>query len=126
MAARKASEKSSPRAPGKASQKPPQNASSQNASRKKRFGQQVDEVLESFDFDRVHHVMETLSWTWANLGRVPTRAELVTEARRLLTELDGRPGVHGSGGLRASYKEDGTLSLKFILCESWSGPGEDE
>jgi len=120
MAARKASEKSSRRASGKASQKPLQDASLQNASRKKRFGQQVDEVLESFDFDRVHHVMETLSWTWANLGRVPTRAELVTEALRLLSELDGRPGVHGSGGLRASYKEDGTLSLKFILCESWS------
>ena len=90
-----------------------------------RFGRQVIEVLDSFDFDRVHDVMESLSWTWANLDRVPTRAELVTEARRLLEELDGRPGVHGSGGLRASYKEDGTLSLKFILCESWSDLGED-
>ncbi len=93
---------------------------SPKASHQARFPQQVEEVLESFDFDRVHHVMETLSWTWANLGRVPTREELGTEARRLLSELDGRPGVHGSGGLRASYKEDGTLSLKFILCESWS------
>jgi len=90
------------------------------ALQKTRFEQQVEEVLDSFDFDRVHHVMETLSWTWANLGRVPTRAELVTEARRLLVELEGHPGVHGSGGLRASLKEDGTLSLKFILCESWS------
>ncbi len=90
------------------------------ALQKTRFGRQVAEVLDSFDFDRVHQVMESLTWTWANLDRVPTRAELVAEARRLLTELDGRPGVHGSGGLRASCKEDGTLSLKFILCESWS------
>ncbi|HTO22677.1 MAG TPA: hypothetical protein VMQ10_09325, partial [Spirochaetia bacterium] len=60
----------------------------------------MEEVLDSFDFDRVHRVMETLVWTWANLGRVPTRPELVMEARRLLSELDGRPGVHGSGGLR--------------------------
>ena len=90
------------------------------ALQKTRFSRQVEEVLDSFDFDRVHQVMESLTWTWANLDRVPTRAELVTEARRLLTELEGRPGVHGSGGLRASYKEDGTLSLKFILCESWS------
>lgn len=90
------------------------------ALQKTRFAQQVEEVLDSFDFDRVHRVMESLTWTWANLDRVPTRAELVAEARRLLMELEGRPGVHGSGGLRASYKEDGTLSLKFILCESWS------
>ncbi len=87
---------------------------------KTRFDRQVDEVLETFDFDRVHQVMTSLGWTWANLDRVPTRAELVAEARRLLGELDGKPGVHGSGGLRASLKEDGTLSLKFILCESWS------
>jgi hypothetical protein len=95
------------------------------ALQKTRFELQVEEVLESFDFDRVHQVMESLEWTWANLSRVPTRAELVAEARRLLAELDGRPGVHGSGGLRASYKEDGTLSLKFILCESWSDLTED-
>ncbi|HVP18847.1 MAG TPA: hypothetical protein VMU36_07605 [Spirochaetia bacterium] len=87
---------------------------------KARFEQQVEEVLEAFDFDRVHRVMESLAWTWANLDRVPTKAELAAEARRLLVELDGKPGVHGSGGLRASLKEDGTLSLKFILCESWS------
>ena len=90
------------------------------------FSAQVEEVIDSFDFPRVHHVMETLGWTWANIERVPTRAELVAEARRLLSELEGRPGVRGSGGLRASYKENGTLSLKFILCESWSGPGEEE
>ena len=93
--------------------------------RKTLFEQQVEEVLATFDFERVHHVMESLSWTWANLDRVPTRAELMAEARRLLAELDGKPGVHGSGGLRASYKDDGTLSLKFILCESWSDLNEE-
>lgn len=90
------------------------------ATTKTRFQEQVEEVLSTFDFDRVHQVMESLAWTWANLDRVPTKAELTTEARRLLSELDGKAGVLGSGGLRASYKEDGTLSLKFILCESWS------
>ena len=95
------------------------------AVQKSSFERQVEEVLEAFDFERVHRVMESLSWTWANLDRVPTRAELASEARRLLAELDGSPGVHGSGGLRASYKDDGTLSLKFILCESWSDLNED-
>jgi hypothetical protein len=90
------------------------------------FADQVEEVIGSFDFLRVHRVMESLGWTWANVERVPTSAEIEAEARRLLLELEGRPGVRGSGGLRASYKENGTLSLKFILCESWSGPGEEE
>jgi|GEM_PF-2106402 hypothetical protein len=95
------------------------------ATTKTRFEQQVEEVLSTFDFDRVRRVMESLAWTWANLDRVPTHDELSAEGRRLLTELDGRPGVLGSGGLRASYKEDGTLSLKFILCESWSDLNEE-
>jgi hypothetical protein len=90
-----------------------------------RFEAQVGEVLASFDFELVHRVMESLDWTWANLDRVPTKKELVAEAGRLLRELAGAPGVLGSGGLRASYKEDGTLSLKFILSESWSDLSED-
>ena len=93
-------------------------------AQKTAFEKQVEEVIESFDFHRVHRVMDLLAWTWANIDRVPTEADLAAEARRLLSELEGRPGVHGSGGLRASYKEDGTLSLKFILCESWSTPGD--
>ncbi len=90
------------------------------------FEEQVAEVLASFDFDRVQRVMEHLDWTWASLARIPTREELAVEAGRLLRELDGKPGVLGSGGLRASYKEDGTLSLKFILCETWSTINDDE
>jgi hypothetical protein len=84
----------------------------------------VEEALASFDFDLVSRVMEWLGWTWANLGRVPTRGELAVEARRLFKDLGEAPGVLGSGGLRASIKEDGVLSLKFILCESWSDQGD--
>ena len=64
-------------------------------AQKTTFQKQVEEVLETFDFERVHRVMESLAWTWANLDRVPTQAELAAEARRLLAELDGRPGVPG-------------------------------
>jgi hypothetical protein len=92
----------------------------------KKFEEQVLEVLESFDFDRAHRTMEYLDWTWASLGRIPTKREITAEAGRLLRELAGKPGVLGSGGLRASLKEDGTLSLKFVVCESWSDPADDE
>ncbi|MCX7040681.1 MAG: hypothetical protein NT005_16295, partial [Spirochaetes bacterium] len=91
----------------------------------KKFERQVVEVLESFDFDRAHRTMENLDWTWASLGRIPSKREITAEAGRLLRELAGKPGVLGSGGLRASLKEDGTLSLKFVVCESWSDPSDD-
>ena len=90
------------------------------------FERQVLAVLESFDFDRALRTMGCLDWAWASLGRIPTRRELAAEAGRLLRELEGKPGVLGSGGLRASLKDDGTLSLKFIVCESWSDPSDDD
>jgi hypothetical protein len=96
------------------------------AVQSRRFEAQVEEVVASFDFERVLSVMSWLGWTWANLGRTPSRAELEAEARRLLQELGNNPGILGSGGLRASYKDDGTLSLKFILCETWSDYAEDQ
>ena len=53
------------------------------ADKKSLFNEQVEEVLATFDL-RAHHAVESLSWTWANLDRVPTRAELLAEVWRLL------------------------------------------
>ena len=95
------------------------------AVQKTRFEQQVEEVLETFDFERVHRVMESL----AGRGPISTACRPGRSSRPKhggsSRSWTATPGVHGSGGLRASYKDDGTLSLKFILCESWSDLSED-
>jgi hypothetical protein len=90
------------------------------------FDRQVQELLEGFDFDLVKRIMDFLHWTYEANGRVPTIAELKEKARSLLGELRSNPGIVGSGGLRASKKEDGTLSLKFILTEFWSPFNSEE
>ena len=92
---------------------------------RKAYQAMVEEILANFDFDKVHRVMQFLDWNWARLGEVPTVEDLRKEARRLLVSLEGEPGVKGTGGLRASLKPDGTLSLKCILTESWSDPSVD-
>jgi len=83
-------------------------------------------VLESFDFDRVHFVMTQLGWYWADVDGTPSISNLRTEARRLLKQC-----VEGSlesnncytaatGGFEAYCDVDGdvtNLSLKFVLCE---------
>ena len=88
----------------------------------KEFVTMVQEILDDFDFEKVHSVMNFLNWQWANLGHVPSVKDLEKEARRLLISLKGEPGIKGTGGLRVSLKQDGTLSLKCILTESWSDP----
>lgn len=94
-------------------------------ARKKEYDTMVREILDDFDFEKVHSVMNFLNWKWVNLGHVPTVADLQAEASRLLVSLKGEPGIKGTGGLRASFKQDGTLSLKCILTESWSDPNSE-
>ena len=92
---------------------------------KKSHGDMVNEILSDFDFNKVHRVMKFLDWQWAKLGAVPSAVDLQKEAERLLGSLAGEPGVKGTGGLRASLKSDGILSLKCILTESWSDPDSE-
>jgi hypothetical protein len=85
------------------------------------------DVLESFDWDRVHFVMTQLDWYWRGSEVPPTVSELRTEARRLLKLcIEGSKQSNNcfsitTGGLEAHADCDGdvtNLSLKFVLCES--------
>ena len=52
---------------------------------------EIEDIIDEFDFEEVHKVMEFLDWTWfdagdANGGSVPRIAELRKKARKLLNE----------------------------------------
>jgi len=85
----------------------------------------VDEIMDQFDFSAVHMAMTLLNWTWAYESEdgaspaVPSEHSLRRSARKRLVALFER-GLHrtASGGLVAT-KEDGYLSLEFVLSD-WS------
>jgi hypothetical protein len=85
---------------------------------------QIDEIMDYFDFDRVHKVMTLINWRWG-LGQdahVPDKRELRSTARvRLQTACDeyNKNGVFScnySGGLRGECDED-FVKLSFILAD---------
>ena len=90
------------------------------------YQEKIEELIQGFDFNLVHRVMEYLGWTYETSKGVPSLENLKTEARTLLEKLKSKPGILGCGGIRASHKEDGTLSLKFILTEYWSPISDEE
>lgn len=45
---------------------------------------QIDEILDYLDFEKVQKVMTFLDWKWAVFNAVPTIPELRIESRRLL------------------------------------------
>lgn len=82
----------------------------------------VTEVMEDFDFDRVHRTMRMLNWQWAGAGnRTPSMYRLMSKAEKLLTEAAQNYGSKefytvGEGGFEATL-DNGTLTLRIILTE---------
>ncbi len=78
----------------------------------------INEVIENFDFVRVHKAMTALNWEWYGIG-VPTEQQLKDKARSLLIEMmnQDREIKHlSTGGFACDYK-DGTISLKFVVYD---------
>ena len=79
----------------------------------------IDDIMDSFDFDKVHKVMEFLDWKWANnlkIEEIPEIYEIRKFARNLLKECIAEKTVIESGGFRASY-ENKILRLDFVVEE---------
>lgn len=86
----------------------------------------IDEVIDKFNFERVHIAMTALDWQWqttaGNGHEVPSLPKLKAMARHLLMESI-KSKVVASGGFEATYhpkvdKESEFFELKFTLCHS--------
>lgn len=92
----------------------------------------VEYCLNTFDFERVHKVMEQVNWAWATPDglKVPTTVQLILAAQQRLNDAWDKRTTVESGGLRAVYvqadmDEDGELAppaleLMFILTQTQS------
>lgn len=83
----------------------------------------IDEILDEFDFEKVHRTMKALDWTWYGSDGVPSIGDLRRQARELLQELlkHNRYCV-GTGGLFA-YRMADTVGLRFEVTSYEVEPG---
>lgn len=82
---------------------------------------QIMDILDEFDFNKVHKVMTFLKWEWIDQG-VPEIEDLRKSARRLLFKLLDDPNITrlATGGFQVRRVKYGdydneTISLEFIL-----------
>ena len=86
----------------------------------------IEDIMDSFDFDEVHRVMEMLDWKWASAVEsedgVPTKYELRKFAREFLKRCAKRTESSSTGGFRVQFRqgvEDGKnwvdLNLSFEI-----------
>jgi hypothetical protein len=76
--------------------------------RKEILNNQLDEIMDSFDFYKVHEIMSALKWTWVTTEKkgIPDDYELRQEARRLMKQAINGENC-ATGGFRA-WVTDGT------------------
>ena len=83
--------------------------------------EQIDDIMDEFEFDKVHKVMEFLDWKWwfdGETERVPEVYELRKKAREYLRYVAKNGGTTGSGGFtaqcRKGYDEDENRSYVWL------------
>jgi hypothetical protein len=98
---------------------------------------EIDYIIETFNFERVHVAMLALDWWWTNPKEVPTIARLKQCAKHLLNTAYKERIAIGTGGLQAKYHppikdsdllvDSGPiLSLSFVLTETNSENYNDD
>lgn len=84
----------------------------------------LQEILDGFDFDKVHEVMSTLNWTWTNIG-VPCKDDMIAMVHSLYNGIRDRVLNHeycycSLGGFKLTFNpNEDELNLVFEL-ESYS------
>jgi hypothetical protein len=98
---------------------------------------EIDYILDTFNFDRVHVAMLALDWQWRHPDAVPTIARLKQRAKFLLDSAYKEKITIATGGLQATYHppiKDSSLlidsgpilSLSFVLTETNSEDYNDD
>jgi len=67
--------------------------------------EQIDDIMDSFDFSRVVKMMQATNWTWAGVAGIPEERDLRRGARERLHDAV-KHGESVSGGFRA-WKDEG-------------------
>lgn len=91
----------------------------------------ITDIMEEFDFAKVHTVMLAIDWKWTT-GKddemvVPGMWRIMDKAKSLLEDVmkyygDGNFHFVSSCGFTASLDNDSNLTLQFILEEMSSQP----
>lgn len=82
----------------------------------KKFHKWVENIMDEFDFDRVHKTMRLLNWKWAGVG-VPDITEIRKCAIYILNSAyQSESGHCATGGFEAKVTKHG-VSLKFVVAD---------
>ena len=86
--------------------------------RQKFFRSKLDELLEEFDFEKVHKIMDLLDWRWAGVLGTPEKEDMIPVVRSLFDSIKGaiirkERSFAATGGFKLTYNPDDEITLTF-------------
>ena len=85
------------------------------------WNEQIEDIMDSFDFSRVQKAMNAIGWKWAAKGMepayIPTEKQLRQKARELMKDVTSCAiKSKAEGGLKVvKHDDDHELTLEFII-----------
>lgn len=83
------------------------------------YSEQIDQIMDNFDFSRVKKTMDALNWRWFDVGGdIPSESEIRSAARQMMKQtVERKVTTLSTGGFEVTC-EHGLLSLRFVV-EYW-------
>ena len=78
---------------------------------------QIDDIMDSFEFDKVQIVMTALDWKWYSHEDIPGIIEIRQSARKTLNSLKDGNRMSGSAGFYATKEEGEDGGIPWVrIC----------
>jgi hypothetical protein len=95
-------------------------------TREEAIQEQIDEIMDSFDFEGVQGMMRAVNWTWLCEGeslknKVPELYDIKKSARQRMREA-AKHGYSSTGGFTARLIENEDESGPWLLIDLQFGP----
>ena len=83
------------------------------------INEQIDEIMDTFDFDKVKKTMDIFKWEWSGSNGVPEDYEIRKSARKLMKNLIDfeNGGTTACGGFRARLTQDTDSCGKWLRVD---------
>jgi hypothetical protein len=86
--------------------------------RKSFYRSKLSELLEEFDFEKVHKIMELLDWRWVGVIGIPERTDMIPVVKSLYDSIEGavlrsERSSATTGGFMLTFDPDDEFKLAF-------------
>ena len=90
-----------------------------NTKLKNQFNLNLEELIEGYNFQKIHSVMNFLNWNWYGKGipSIENMKDCIRELYNLAIQESNFDTTFGTGGFSLKLYKDGSIYVWFTVCD---------